>query len=111
VRLEAQAGPGVEFLGWRGDSSTTTAIVDLSVQKPYDLIADFVQVAAVDAVAATAAILGGPALDAAARLYLDATGNRNGGYDVGDLLAWLRRTNRPVPSALKRVALSVGAVR
>lgn len=111
VRLEALAGPGVEFLGWRGDSSTTTAIVDLSVQKPYDLIADFVQIAAVDAVAATAAILGGPALDAASRLYLDATGNRNGGYDVGDLLAWLRRTNRPVPSALKRVALSVGAGR
>jgi len=110
VRLEALAGPGVEFLGWRGDSSTTAAIVDLSVQKPYDLIADFVQIAAVDAVAATAAILGGPALDAASRLYLDATGNRNGGYDVGDLLAWLRRTNRPLPSALRRVALSMGAI-
>lgn len=109
VRLEALPGPGVEFLGWRGDSSTTTAIVDLSVQKPYDLIAEFVQVAAVDAVAATSAVLGGPALDAASRLYLDATGNRNGGYDVGDLLSWLRRTNRPVPSALRRVTHSVGS--
>lgn len=111
VRLEAVPAPGVEFLGWRGDSTTTGTTVDLSVRKPYDLIADFVQVAAVDAVAATAAILGGPALDAASRLYLDATGNRNGGYDVGDLLAWLRRTNRPVPSALRRVVLSAGALR
>jgi hypothetical protein len=108
VRLEALAAPGIEFLGWRGDSSTTTAVVDLTVEKPYDLIADFVQIAAVDAVAATAAILGGPALDPAARLYLDATGNRNGGYDVGDLLAWLRRTNRPVPAALQRVERAMG---
>lgn len=111
VRLEAVAGPGMEFRGWRGDSSTTTSVVDLSVQRPYDLIADFVQIVSVDAIAATAAVLGGPALDAASRLYLDATGNRNGNYDVGDLLAWLRRTNRPLPSMLRRVTLPVGANR
>ena len=40
-------------------------------------------------------------------LYLDVIGNRNGGYDVGDLLAWLRRTGRPLPTALRR-ALGAG---
>ena len=71
------------------------------------MTADFVQVVAVDPTAAVAAILGGPALAADQRLYLDVIGNRNGGYDVGDLLAWLRRTGRPLPTALRR-ALGAG---
>ncbi|MBK6494214.1 MAG: M6 family metalloprotease domain-containing protein [Gemmatimonadetes bacterium] len=107
LRLDAVPGPGVEFLGWRGDSITPAASMNVTLQHPYDLTADFVQVVAVDPTAAVAAILGGPALAADQRLYLDVIGNRNGGYDVGDLLAWLRRTGRPLPTALRR-ALGAG---
>lgn len=35
----------------------------------------------------------GPAPDADTRSYLDNTGNRNGSFDVGDLRAYLRRTD------------------
>lgn len=103
VRVDAVPAPGVEFLGWRGDSTTLAPSLTLTVDHPYDLTADFVQVATIDASAAVAAVLGGPALAADQRLYLDAIGNRNGGYDVGDLLAWLRRTGRPLPTALRRL--------
>ncbi len=103
VRLDATSGAGVEFLGWRGDSTTTNATVNLTVQHPYDLTADFVQVVAVDVAAAVSAVLGGAALAADQRAYLDLIGNRNGSYDVGDLLAWLRRTGRPLPTALQRL--------
>ncbi len=105
LRLDVQATPGVEFLGWRGDSVAAQTSLDLMVQRPYDLIADFVSVAAIDVARATRALLGGPVLDTTTRQYLDAIGNRNGGYDVGDLLAWLRRTNQPVPPALSRALL------
>jgi M6 family metalloprotease-like protein len=103
LRLDAVPGPGIEFLGWRGDSTSTNASVNLTVQHAYDLTADFVQTVAVEPAAAVAAVLGGPSLAADQRLYLDAIGNRNGGYDVGDLLAWFRRTGRPLPSALQRL--------
>ncbi len=73
------------------------------MQHPYDLTADFVQVVAVDVAAAVSAVLGGAALAADQRAYLDLIGNRNGSYDVGDLLAWLRRTGRPLPTALQRL--------
>jgi M6 family metalloprotease-like protein len=105
LRLDVVPSPGVEFLGWRGDSTTRATGLDLAVQRPYDLIADFVLVASIDVTRATRALLGGPALDTTTRQYLDAIGNRNGGYDVGDLLAWLRRTNQRVPPALARTLL------
>ena len=43
---------------------------------------------------AAAALLGGAALSAEARQYLDAVGNHNGRYDVGDLQAYLRTLHR-----------------
>ncbi|MEP6591538.1 MAG: M6 family metalloprotease domain-containing protein [Gemmatimonadota bacterium] len=104
VRVSAIVPPGVEFLGWVGDTTVTTPVFDLSLTRPFDLTARFVTIAAVDAVAAVRALLGGPALDAAARDYLDAVGNRNGSFDVGDYLSWLRRTGQRVPVALQRVA-------
>lgn len=111
VRLDVVPAPGVEFLGWRGDSVTRASALDLLVSTPYDLVAEFVSLVAIDAAAATADVLGGPPLDEAARHYLDATGNRNGGYDIGDLLAWLRRTQRPLPATLRQAVLPAGARR
>ncbi len=97
VRLDVVPTAAVEFLGWRGDTTTSAVSLTLTTDKPYDLIAEFVAFVEVDATAATRALLGGPPLDAATVLYLDTIGNRNGGYDVGDLLAWLRKNRLPVP--------------
>ena len=56
----------------------------------------------VDVTAASTAVLGGAPLPPLAAAYLDATGNRNGGYDLGDLVAWLRRTGERIPPVLSR---------
>ena len=92
---------GAEFIGWRGDT-TATGNLDLRMARPYDLSARFVSAVTVDPAAAARAVLGGPPLDAATAAYLDAIGNQNGSFDVGDYLAWLRRTGQRVPVALTR---------
>jgi M6 family metalloprotease-like protein len=102
VALTATANPGAEFIGWKGDTASMAASLSLQMTGAYDLTALFVQSATIDAAAAARALLGGPALDANAAAYLDAIGNRNGSYDVGDYLAWLRRTGQHVPPALAR---------
>ena len=45
-----------------------------------------------------------PPLDLAMRRYLDLIGNGNGSYDIGDYLAWLRRTGQRLPPAFSRSA-------
>jgi len=91
--------PGAEFVGWRGDT-TTTGVVDLSMGHPWDLTALFTDSVTIDAAAAARALLGGAALPTGAASYLDTIGNQNGGYDVGDYLAWLRRNGQHVPPVL-----------
>jgi M6 family metalloprotease-like protein len=95
VHLEPTAAVGAEFVGWRGDTTTRGAI-DLSMDRPYDLAAVFVPTVTIDAGMAARALMGGPQLSAAQVAYLDAIGNQNGSYDVGDYLAWLRRNALPV---------------
>jgi hypothetical protein len=111
VRLTLSMPAGVEFLGWRGDTTSALPTLDIRLDRPFDVTADFVVVAAVDAGAAVRAVLGGAPLDPAAARYLDAIGNRNGAYDVGDYLAWLRRTGQAVPAALLRVSTPPGVGR
>ncbi|MES2306234.1 MAG: M6 family metalloprotease domain-containing protein [Gemmatimonadota bacterium] len=111
VRVTATVPVGVEFLGWRGDTTTAAPVLDLPMNHPFDLVADFVSIASVDASAAARALLGGTPLDPAASRYLDATGNRNGTFDVGDYLAWLRRTGQRVPAALLRLGSHGGVTR
>lgn len=102
--VTATPSSGADFVGWRGDTTTAAATVSVQMNRPYDFTALFVQSAAIDAGAAARALLGGPPLDAASAAYLDTIGNRNGSYDVGDYLAWLRRTGQHVPPALARQA-------
>jgi M6 family metalloprotease-like protein len=101
VRLAATPGAGAEFIGWRGDT-TGTAAFDLTVNHPYDMTAVFISSVSIDVSAAARALLGGPPLSADANAYLDAIGNQNGGFDVGDYIAWLARTGQRLPAALKR---------
>lgn len=102
VTLTATPSPGAIFIGWRGDTTSTSATLSLRMATAYDLTALFVQSATIDATVAARALLGGAPLDANAAAYLDAIGNRNGVFDVGDYLAWLRRTGEHLPAVLTR---------
>jgi len=101
VQVAATAAPGAEFIGWRGDTTSTGAL-DVAMVRPYDLTAVFANSVTVDAASAARALMGGPALSTATAAYLDTIGNNNGIFDVGDYLAWLRRTGQHVPPVLKR---------
>ncbi len=103
ARLDATPSPGMEFVRWKGDTVSTARGIVVTLNRPWSLTAEFVRPVTVDAVVASRAVLGGAPLDPLAVAYLDATGNRNGAYDVGDLLAWLHRTRQPLPPALMRL--------
>ena len=103
VSLVASPSAGAEFVGWRGDTTSRSPALDLEMRQPYDLTALFVLSASIDAGTAARALLGGPPLDAGAAAYLDEIGNRNGTFDIGDYLGWLRRTGQHVPPVLQRV--------
>jgi M6 family metalloprotease-like protein len=105
VHLVATPAAGAEFIGWRGDT-TATASLDLVMRRPYDLTALFVNAVAIDPAVAARALLGGTPLSAAAAAYLDAIGNQNGLFDIGDYSAWLGRSGQRIPSALQRVGRS-----
>jgi hypothetical protein len=61
--------------------------VTLVMRHPFDLTANFVAVKDVALGSAADALLGTAALTSDEATYLDAVGNRNGVYDLGDLLA------------------------
>jgi M6 family metalloprotease-like protein len=102
VHVSPAPANGSEFIGWRGDS-TGTGTLDLAMAHPYDLTAVFLAPVAIDAGTAARALLGGVPLSADAAAYLDAIGNHNGSYDVGDYIAWLTRTGQRIPAAMRRV--------
>lgn len=101
VHLVATPAAGAEFVGWRGDTTVSTAL-DLPMARAWDITALFVPGVTIDAALAAKALLGGASLSADAMAYLDAIGNQNGSYDIGDYAAWLRRTGQPIPRALQR---------
>jgi M6 family metalloprotease-like protein len=103
VHLVATPNAGAEFIGWRGDTTATTSL-DLAVSHAYDLTAMFINTVVVDVTTAARALLGGPPLSAEAAAYLDAVGNQNGSYDIGDYTAWLARTGQRLPAALRQTA-------
>ena len=100
VRLIATPTTGFIFVGWRGDTVATNPVLDLVMRKGYDLEARFAAEVFIPPADATADLLGAPRLTPAQRSYLDELGNRNGGYDVGDLLALYRRLGQAVPPSV-----------
>ncbi len=99
VTVTAEPQPGSLFVGWRGDTVATSPTITLPMGRPYDLEASFVTQVSVAVQAATSEILGTVSLSAEQRSFLDLLGNRNGIYDVGDYLAYLRHTGQAVPPA------------
>ena len=101
VRLTAAPAPGFIFVGWRGDTVATPPVLDVVMRKGYDLEARFVQEVSIAPLEAVGDLLGTPTLTPAERSYLDELGNRNGLYDVGDLLALYQRLGRAAPPSLR----------
>ena len=87
VTLTATAAAGQNFLGWSGDTTASGAALKLAMTRPFNLTANFA--APTDVV--NALLVDSPALTQAARTLLDELGNKNGRFDIGDLVAWLDR--------------------
>ena len=75
------------------------------MNRGYDLEARFLAVVQVAAGDAVSDLLGTPKLSDVQRTFLDQLGNRNGVFDVGDLLAMYRRTGELAPQAVVEAAL------
>ena len=105
VTLTANTPNGFIFGGWGGDTVATAASLDLTMNRGYDLEARFLAVVQVAAGDAVSDLLGTPKLSDVQRTFLDQLGNRNGVFDVGDLLAMFRRNGQAAPPAVVEAAL------
>jgi len=104
VTLTASAPEGTVFAGWSGDTTATTATLTLPMARPYTVNASFVAQVAVSVDAAANMLLGTGTLSAEQTGYLDARGNRNGTYDIGDFLAYVRFTGvSPSPGVMQQL--------
>jgi hypothetical protein len=92
VSLQAAPQPGAVFAGWSGDTTSTRDTLTLLLQHPFDLLANFVAVQDVTIDTAADALFGTSMLESDEASYLDAVGNRNAVYDLGDFLATLDRS-------------------
>jgi hypothetical protein len=92
VSLQAAPQPGAVFAGWSGDTTSRRDTLTLLMQRPFDLLANFIAVQDVALTNAADALFGASMLESEEALYLDAVGNRNGVYDLGDFLAALERS-------------------
>jgi len=87
VSLRAAPQPDAVFVGWTGDTTARNDSLTLVMRRPFDLMANFVTAQAVALSSAADALLGTALLRPEEAAYLDAVGNRNGVYDLGDFLA------------------------
>jgi M6 family metalloprotease-like protein len=87
VSLQALPQAGLMFVGWSGDTTTTSDTLTLLMQHPFDLTASFIAAQEVQLTGAADALFGQNALRPEVAVFLDAMGNRNGVYDLGDFLA------------------------
>jgi len=87
VSLRPDPQPSAVFAGWTGDTTATRDTLTLTLRHPFDLRANFVAFQEIALNNVADAILGAQGLPGEDVLYLDAAGNRNGRYDLGDFLA------------------------
>lgn len=95
--LSLRAAPQADavFLNWTGDTISTHDTLTLQMRHPYTVVANFIAVQRVEVPAAAEALLGMSVLSTQEAVYLDAAGNRNGQYDLGDFLAAVDRSAAP----------------
>lgn len=87
--LVAAPSGGQTFTHWTGDTTSNSTTLILPMNRPYNVTATFSGAVAVTVQQATADILGTPTLSGSQKTYLDAIGNNNATYDLGDFLAFL----------------------
>ena len=98
--LRAARLPGAVFAGWTGDTTSTRDTLLLTMGHPFDLVANFAPFQQVVLDNAAGAILGVSTLGSDQVAYMDAAGNRNGEYDLGDFLAAVDRSHTGASGAL-----------
>jgi hypothetical protein len=96
TRISLRAAPQADavFLNWSGDTTAMHDTLTLRMLRPFSLTANFIPVQPVRISDAAGALFGTAALETQEGLYLDAAGNRNGVYDLGDFLAAVERSSR-----------------
>jgi M6 family metalloprotease-like protein len=98
VTLRADPQPSAVFAGWTGDTTSSGDTLTLILRRPFDLIANFVAVRPIEVSQAAEALLGVKTLADDDSRFLDAGGNRNGRYDLGDFLAAVDRVTNGSPA-------------
>lgn len=89
------AGAAQPFLSWSGDTVSQHAQITLPMGRPYTVRAVFL--APLNTADVVAQLLDGVSpLTSQQLLDLDQLGNANGGFDVGDFLAWVQATGAPL---------------
>jgi hypothetical protein len=101
--LRANPQPGAVFLGWSGDTTAASDTLTLIMRHPFDLTANFIAIQQVQLTGAAGALFGTANLRPEEAAYLDALGNRNGVYDLGDFLAAEDRSRASAPAAAELV--------
>jgi len=89
VTLEATASGGAHLL-WSGDTATVNNELMLVMSQPYTVTATRISITTEEVwrhLLGVASLLSQDEL-----LFLDLLGNNNGGFDIGDLRAWLQET-------------------
>ncbi len=104
VTLTAAPNGGATFTNWTGDTASNNAVIILPMGRPYSVTANFTGAVTVTYDQATKAILGITPLTGPQATFLDAVGNNNATYDLGDYLAYLKANAIvPAPGVLQRV--------
>jgi M6 family metalloprotease-like protein len=94
VQLTATPGPGKSFYGWTGDVVSNNPVITVPMDRPFTVTANFA--GALNTADVVAHLLGPTApLSAPQIQFLDANGNNNGLFDIGDFLAWVKSTGAP----------------
>jgi M6 family metalloprotease-like protein len=99
VQLTATPDPGKQFFGWSGDIKSFNTVITAPMDRPYTVTANFGD--ALTTANVVAQLLGPTQpLTAGQIQYLDAGGNGNGLFDIGDFLAWVKSTGAPLPASV-----------
>jgi hypothetical protein len=102
ITLVAAPQAGAVFARWTGDTTSSRDSLSLTMAHPFDLVANFVPVRTIALGSAASALLGSSALQWGDVAFLDASGNRNGFYDLGDFLAAVERSEGSAEGRLAR---------
>jgi hypothetical protein len=102
--LRASAQSGSVFVGWSGDTTASSDTLTLFMRHPFDLTANFIAVQEVRLTGAAEALFGTATLRPEEATYLDAVGNRDGVYDLGDFLAASDRSAAAAPASIVEIA-------